>query len=377
MKKSIYFILAVMTMAFVVTTTAFSMGQKENTQPIKIGAVLPLTGFFSYFGELNAKAIKLAAKNLNDNGYNIELFLKDNQSSVPNGLTAANMLLNTKDLDAIITTPSALGLAINPILESKKSILHLALSGHPEILKTQASTVRAWLNPRDEAQKLSDFLNKKQEIVKILTIIVNDDRGLSMFDDFKARLKGKTVSKVLVKFGEKDFRNMLIANQLSQKDGVVIFSYGSSIASALLKQINEMTPELPVFGTTAFASDTIRKLNPQINNGVTFVSTPFDLGVYNDKAINMVKTYKEMYKDQGNIILGQAFAYMALVSAAEYFSNNDPKQGGNIKSGFINYFKSSTGVIGSFGYYGMGEMKCDLVMAEYQNQKIVEIKDNE
>jgi ABC-type branched-subunit amino acid transport system substrate-binding protein len=85
---------------------------------IKIGAVFPLTGNYSWFGELNAKGIKLAVKNINTPDKHIDLFMLDNKSTIKDGINAAKKLLHQEKVDVIISTPSSLSLAINELLRS-------------------------------------------------------------------------------------------------------------------------------------------------------------------------------------------------------------------------------------------------------------------
>ena len=84
----------------------------------KIGAVLPLTGNYAWFGELNAKAISLAVKNINTYDKHIDLSILDNKSTIKDGITAAKKLLYQEKVDVIISTPSSLSLAINELIGS-------------------------------------------------------------------------------------------------------------------------------------------------------------------------------------------------------------------------------------------------------------------
>lgn len=367
--KIVWFILVIM---FLFTSQTFAMGAgQKHEEEIRIGAVLPLTGMFAYFGELNSRAIQLAINDLKEKGHNIEYFLEDNQSSINKGVTAAKLLIETRKIDAIVTTPSPLCLAVNHLLE-KKEIVHIALSAHPDVLKTKANTIRAYLSADNDGTELANHLNKFPKLKDILIVVINDDYGMGFLKVLQDKLKGKRITKDFMNFGQKDFRNQLIANRLREKDGIIISGYGSSVTVALIKQVREIAPDIKIFGTSSFANSTIRKLDMKITNGIVFSSTPFDLGIYNDSAQKIIQEYKAKFDDFLN--LGQTYAYDSVTNYVKYLYAARQHADSTPRSLYGKIFNPGRGVIGAFRYDSKGEIYSETKMGKYANGKIIVVE---
>lgn len=104
MNKYTWTILGVIVLAIVLVFAFKHPGDKQDTQEsIKIGAVLPMTGDFSMFGESINQGAMLAVKELQTKGMKIEYVAEDDKSSASGSVSAANKLLNADKVSGVIT----------------------------------------------------------------------------------------------------------------------------------------------------------------------------------------------------------------------------------------------------------------------------------
>ena len=350
-----------------------SCTQKDD-KSINIGAVLPLTGKFAYYGDLSQKAIQLAVENLKSEGYNINYYFKDSQSSVQKGISSAKMLINTKNVDALATSPSPLCLATNHILVNK-DIVHIAYSAHPDVLNTKANTIRAFLSADDDIHTLAQYLNSNNNLDDLFVFVINDDYGHGLFEALKKYSKNKSIKKVFLDFGQKDFKNLLLSNNVNKYDATIILAYGSSVTANLLLQSYSLFDNIQIYGNSNFANNPIKKLDNSIKDQLIFSSTPIDLGIYNDKAQFVSDQYEKKYDE--SISLSQAFTYDSIVNFIKYYNTAKNKDASSPREMYSEIFDPGHGVIGKFTYDETGNIHSETKMATYREGKIVALDDIE
>jgi len=91
-------------------------GEKKEKAPVKIGALVPLTGALSEFGEGFRKAGDLAAKQFEEAGFPISMRYGDTETSAIPGVEAARTLVDIERVVAIIGA-AASGVSV-PVAES-------------------------------------------------------------------------------------------------------------------------------------------------------------------------------------------------------------------------------------------------------------------
>jgi branched-chain amino acid transport system substrate-binding protein len=112
MKRTLIIVLAVV-LAFSVVLMSC---KKEEAKPVKIGALLPLTGALAEFGKAFRLASDLASEQLAEAGFPIEIKYGDTETSAIPGVEAARTLVDVEKVVAIIGA-AASGVTI-PVAES-------------------------------------------------------------------------------------------------------------------------------------------------------------------------------------------------------------------------------------------------------------------
>jgi branched-chain amino acid transport system substrate-binding protein len=97
----------------------------DTSGPIKVGAVLDITGAGASLGVPERKTLELLTKQTNDgggvNGRQLQLIIEDNQSDEATAAKAMNKLVSQDKVDLVIgATRTGTSLAMKPIAESSK-----------------------------------------------------------------------------------------------------------------------------------------------------------------------------------------------------------------------------------------------------------------
>jgi branched-chain amino acid transport system substrate-binding protein len=134
-------------------------GEKKK-ETIKIGAILPLTGNLSAIGTGEKKGIELAYDSIKKlyPDKEIVVIFEDFKSDTKLAVSAANKLISTDKVQAIITSTTAASEAVSPIVERNK-IIHFVIAPDAEILKRSQFNYRIYYNYLTEAKIVNEFIN--------------------------------------------------------------------------------------------------------------------------------------------------------------------------------------------------------------------------
>lgn len=164
----------------------FSCSNREDSNKIKIGALIAQTGYGAMFGESEVNALRLLEEKYGDK---IVVYIEDNKSNAKDGVTAVNKLLNLNNVDVIYTDLTTVANAISPIVKSHDKVL-LAAVYLSTLLDNNKYAIRNLPRGSDEVKLLMDFLVENQyDVSKVASIVSNDEFGNSSNKDFKGLLK--------------------------------------------------------------------------------------------------------------------------------------------------------------------------------------------
>ena len=191
------FVAAILVLSFTWTGCEKAEKQTMDKRPVKIGALVPLTGALSEFGSAFRKAGDLAADQLAAAGYPVVIKYTDTETSAIPGVEAARMLVNVEKVIALVGA-AASGVTI-PVAES------VAIPGQiPQISNASTSPLISIL-PADQGKDFlfrtvpSDALQgvilgrlaADQGYKRAAVFWVNNAYGQGLMDEFEAAFKAK------------------------------------------------------------------------------------------------------------------------------------------------------------------------------------------
>jgi branched-chain amino acid transport system substrate-binding protein len=153
-------VLALVLTACAEDTSGDDAGGGDQSGPIKIGAVLDITGAGATLGVPERKTLEMLAKQVTDaggiDGRSVELIIEDNQSTEDGAAKAMNKLVTQDKVDLVLgasrTGPS---LAMRPIAESAK-IPMISLAANAKIVEGSEWVFKTAQNDRVVLENIVD-----------------------------------------------------------------------------------------------------------------------------------------------------------------------------------------------------------------------------
>jgi branched-chain amino acid transport system substrate-binding protein len=222
-------------------------------EPIKIGAILPLTGIASSLGEIMREGLEWKIEELKKDGVPIELYIEDFQSDPKQAVSAFYRLVNEKGLKIIFSITSAAGMALKPLAEENKVLLWVD-NAHPDQTKNSNYILRHSNIAENDAIILGNFIKQKGGYKKIGFIYTQEEWGVSWnqhFSNFvKKELNAEIISEAIDP-KQSDFRTTLTKVINKKPDAVVLVAFGPA-AGLLIKQLKELNYTGDLYSSNGF-----------------------------------------------------------------------------------------------------------------------------
>jgi ABC-type branched-subunit amino acid transport system substrate-binding protein len=277
----------------------------KNTN-IKIGALMPLTGFGSYWGDPAVKGIELAKKDL-ESIYGIgsvSISIEDSQSDAVKSLSGAQKLLSIDKVDALYTEFSGISAAVSPVAKDAGKTLVYS-SYNQEILNRNALSLKTFVSFEVACKKFAGYLNDSNK--KILIISTIPDTAPFCARGLETAIPKSNI-KVIDAFAGKDFRTLLLQQSEFNPDYIIPIMYEDG-SYALLKQISELKIKVQVFSNKQdLATDkNIAELPFEATNNVIYFEAP----ISSEFIAKIRAAHPDMSDDD---IQGAANAYQSMIA---------------------------------------------------------------
>lgn len=259
---------------------------------IKIGVVLPLTGFGAHNGEMVKNGFDLAQSEINASNDlpKIQVFYEDNKTSPKDAITAFKKL-EAQGIKFIAVQGGPSSMAIAPLTKDKNILLFGVISTEEMFVKVTNKALRICPRINEMASVIADFDKRELKANRAAIIFMADEYGSSWNNAFKKEFieKGGTiVAEESYSTSQKDFKDILSRISLANADVIHFVGVGNMITN-FAKQCaeNPKTAYIPISGDITFAFPTIKKELKHIKNDVYFVD-----GVISD---TFISKYQQAY----------------------------------------------------------------------------------
>ncbi len=345
----------------------------EKVEPIKIGAVFPLTGAWATGAEAGQRGILIALDEINaQGGINsrpVEVIFEDTKSEVPQAVTAAQKLINVDKLPIIIGGfTSAESIAIAPIAQETKTVLFVPLS-----LTTELEKAGEWVFKLRESTSLHADITLKEMAkrgYKKLGIIAQSWEACDDFLEQMGPLYAKHgITLVSVeKYGGKDTDMRTQIAKLKEADIDTWFACGAYQDTGLVfKQSKELGFNKPAFGMVAVESKKLFEVAGDAAEGAIFGSTKWSC----DNAQAFCDTFKQKYNSTPDY--RAAFGYDALKIVAEAIKREGYSSEG-IQKGLLS-IQDYVGAGGKTSFDAEGNAQKEVILKQVKGDKFVELKE--
>ena len=343
----------------------------QNTAPIKVGAVLSVTGPAAFLGEPELKTLQLYVERLNAQGgvlgRKLELVHYDDGGEAGKANNLTKRLLESDKVDLIIGgTTTGATMAMAPLVE-KASIPFISLAGGVVVVEP----VKKWLfktphTDRMAAEKVfADMKNRGLKKVGLLsetsgfgqsgrkeTLAVASKYGIEIVADETYGPKDSDITAQLTKI-----------KSAPGIQAVFVFGLGQGPAVAT-KNFAQLGIKLPHYQSHGVASDEYLKLSGAAAEGVRLPSPALLIAETlpaNDPqraaVTGYLKAYKDRFKEEPSTFGG--YAYDALMLSVDAIKRAGSTDGEKVRAA-LEQTKGYVGVTGIFNVSAGDHMGLDL-----------------
>ena len=275
-------------------------------EPIKIGVISPLTGRASTYGDPAAKAIVLAAEEINSqggiNGRKIELIIEDGKCDAKEAVNAVNKLINIDKVKIILGGHcSTESLAIAPIVNEKKVLQLASITSSYKYTQAGDYSFRNWPSSDYYVGKLGELAYVKYKAKQIAIIYENKEFPLSAAESFKknfTKVGGKVVIEQSFPPDETDLRSYLLkVKNKKDVDSIFFAAQGESTMIIFFKQMQElgMLGKYKLFTNDVGVTKKVFQETGGLNKNV--ITTDMYANPKNPKTKAFLEAYKLKYGD--------------------------------------------------------------------------------
>ena len=299
--------------------------------PIRLGAVLPLTGPAAVIGTQEQRGIMFALQHQNAKGgvggRQVEVLFEDNQAKPDQSVLSFNKLVDLQGVPVVFTGYSGPTLAMAPLATRKKVLLVNGGAQADGLAKASPYLVNTIPVLAGELEVLANYIHGEAGKKTAAILFENDAAGIAGRDDFVASYTaagGKVLAQEPVAFGDTNYRPALLKLAASKPD--MLFVIITTGLSPLADQLKQLDVKFAIVGNTFFA-------DPEV------IANPNAEGwIHSQVVINapdaMAAEFKQKFGSQFDFFPRQYYNATAIVLKCidRVLTNGKPLTGENIRA---------------------------------------------
>jgi branched-chain amino acid transport system substrate-binding protein len=351
-KKTLLIITAIVVIIGLIIGINIYQSSKEP-EVIKIGAILPLTGEGSFWGNNAKKGIELSLEEINsssnkNNKYKIEVIYEDSHTNAKSAISALQKLISQYKIQcSIVDMISSNVLAMAPIANANKVVIISPGASAREITNAGPFVFRNWPSDALQGKINAIFALNELKWKKIAIIYVLNAYGEGLKDEFTNYFEkggGKIILTEGINQGATNIRNQIlkIYNLYKNKsiDGVYLAIYPTE-HPIFLKQSKEIGLKIPILATESFDNPKIISL-PE-SEGVVY-SVPAEADTTRSVVKNFRDNFRKKFQEEPGITADAAYDALKLLTLCINKVGNNGEKIRNCLIGIKNY-EGASGLI--------------------------------
>ncbi|HUV06893.1 MAG TPA: ABC transporter substrate-binding protein [Spirochaetia bacterium] len=343
----------------------FAGGQKE-TGPIKIGAILAVSGPASFLGAPESKTLEMLVEEFNAKGgfkgKKVELIIKDSGASAEKAISFAKQLIEEEQVMAIIG-PSTSGetMQIKDICEQGKTILLSAAAAESIVNPVAKYVFKTPQKDNYAAEKIYQTMNS-MGIKKIGVVVANTgfgQGGKAQLEKYAPQYGIEILIAETYDGAATDLTAVLTKLKAQGVEAVVNWSIVPA-QSIVPKNMKQLGMNIPLFQSHGFGNIKYVQVAGEAAEGIIFPCGRLlvadvlpDSHPQKALLVKYKKDYETKYKEDVSTFGGHAYdAFMILVKAIETVGTNwkDLRDGIDRVRDAIETLKSFPGTGGVFNF---------------------------
>jgi branched-chain amino acid transport system substrate-binding protein len=295
MKRRAWIVAVILSLLLTIGASA----QAANPEEFRIGAVLPMTGAGSWYGQVMSQGILTAMDEINGkggiDGIKFKVVIEDHQSgSGAAAINGFNKLVNVDKVPFSFTSYTSATLSIVPVANEKHVLLLNGGGVGPKLVKASPylfnNRMLSVMHGVGVIQRA-----KERGFKKMASLYWNDDAGMGTQKYVEPRWKamgGTVVASEAHPLGATDYKTYLSKIMAANPDFLALWQWGKDWGIAV-KQAREMGFNKPIMGIE-FTPDAA-KLAGAAADGYEVVTDYFDPKSPDKWSQSFVANYKKRY----------------------------------------------------------------------------------
>jgi len=235
---------------------AMAMAQTPRP-PIKVGAMIPLTGGGATVGESGQIAVELAVRNINAAGgiagRQVQLVIGDYQTEATVGVGEAKRLIFQEKIELLIgPTYSQVTLAVLPI-QNEAKIPSVNVSGSEKLTPEVGPYAFSMLaNAEAQSKVMVDYAVRSMKVQSAAILSDTGAQAKTAVEAIKAELAARNVKLAGVQeyqYRQTDMTPQLLALRRGTPDVVLLFTSNGEDTGNMIKSMNELGWNVKVVGS--------------------------------------------------------------------------------------------------------------------------------
>ncbi|MCF7812274.1 ABC transporter substrate-binding protein [Candidatus Gracilibacteria bacterium] len=345
----------------------------SSNEPLKIGAIAPMTGDGAVYGDMQQKVLQLKTEQLNQsgglNGREINIVLEDGKCNPADSSRAAQKLIGIDGVSVILggfCSGETLGAA--PIAERKQVILFTGVSSSPEITHAGDFIFRTSPSDTTQAEVLANYANENFE--KIGMLAEQTDYALALAQTFAEKFQGELVEEQYLST-ESDFKTRITKLKNENVEALFLDPQTGPKYEIILKQLQEQGWDTPILQNeiATGSTETIAKFKDFLSEkgtvGANFVAPD------SPKLKKFMQQYSAKYNEElpyTNYAAGIIDSFDILMQTLQKI--DDPTNTKKIRDEFY-AMKNFPGIFGDLNFDENGDVNITYSLFKFDGEKFV------
>ncbi len=240
----------------------------KDASPIRIGAILPMSGDFAIFGEAINKGALIAVEEAKQEGINIEYIVEDDRSTAVGSINAASKLVGTDKVQGVITATVQEVKPVAPIFTSSGIPLVAVWDSNDYIKSAGSNIFTIGFSTEGSGYKMANYAKNNLKLAKIAVIAQEDEWSSLIASAFERKFKelgGSVVVSEKILPTQKDFRTTLAKIKSAGVDGIY-FPFLPSTISPFVRQTRELGINAVLMTGDSISSDEVAQAGKDAEN---------------------------------------------------------------------------------------------------------------
>ena len=229
----------------------------QQRQPIKLGAMIPITGGGATVGESAQIAVELAVRNINAAGgiagRPVQLVIADYQTDATAGVSEAKRLVHQEKVDIMVgPTYSQVTLAVLPILNEAK-IATINVSGSEKLTPEVGPYAFSMLaNAEAQSKLMVDYAIRNMKIKSAAILTDVGAQAKTAVEAMKAELAARNIRLAGAQeyqYRQTDMTPQLLTLRRANPDVILLFTSNGEDTGNMVKSLNELGWNIRVVGS--------------------------------------------------------------------------------------------------------------------------------